>query len=908
MNLLTHRRLATCLATIFSLTSLLSISNQQANAATTDVYLAGAAYVGQGQVITNVAMVVREGRIVTIGPRSEVTLPSGATIHDLGSVTLAPGLVIAETNLADRGVDEDEALTPFIRAIDGFDFFGDYDSLLATGITTVQVSPGRARLMPGQGAVVKLGGEDPQQQSLNASESLRILLTEEAFNPPRIYKPPVGAVSVDRPLEPTQPQLANNLGDAVIGLRALMIARAAEDAQSDLVLGTLNEVLNAGKQLRITARSAGELAAAHRIAEEFQVPYLLVGADEVVSASQSIPWSGDLLRGVVLAGKSGAASLTNQPVPKPNETPISEPWERAAALIKAGAKDKLAITVPNSELTDIWYLAGNFLAAGLEPHEVLSMLTAIPARLLSVDSRVGSLAEGKDADFLVLSGKPFAPSTRVLETYIDGKQVYQRPQSAKSKVIRAATIHGADGKTMDGEIVVQDKVIRGVGSSVSFPSDAEISEFPGAVVVPGFIDMATRVGTGTDLNDRVGLNDRLGRLLVSDDDQVAMARQGGVTTGLLSSSGLPSPVVAFKLGNIPRVLQDPVAIRYSISGNLTSEEAKLKATLAAGQKYAETWVTYDQAYAAYQKQLAEYEQAKAKYDAAIEEQKKKAEAEKQKAEAEANAKPATGAPSGDAPKPDAPKPDAPKPDAPKPDAPKPDAPKPDAPKPDAPKPDAAKPDDSKPDAAKSDESKPAEALVEPKKPEEPKKPNVTDALEPYRLLFAKKIVAIVEVGDGLAVDLAVKLFVDEFKLRTILAASGTAYRQASALSDKQVSVVLSPPLDTVDDGQPVSVAQQFLAAGVPVTIESRAGTGAVNLTSAIGFSVYRGLGGRDALAGLTSVPAAQLSLASVGSIKEGNDADFVVLSGEPFHAGTRVLAVMIDGDWVYKADDKEGAQ
>lgn len=901
MNLLTHRWLATCLATVFLLTCSLGISNQQACAAITDVYLAGAAYVGQGQIITDVAMVVREGRIVMIGPRSEVTLPSGAKIHDLGAVTLAPGLVVAETHLADQGVDEDEALTPFIRSIDGFDFFGDYDSLLATGITTVQVSPGRARLMPGQGAVVKLAGKDPQQQTLNSSESLRILLTEEAFNPPRIYKPPVGAVSVDRPLEPTQPQLASNLGDAVIGLRALMIARGSEDAQSDLVLGTLNELLSAGRQLRITARSVGQLTAAHRIAEEFQLPYLLVGADEVVSASQSIPWSNELLRGIVLAGKTGAASLANPPVPKPNETPASEPWERAAALIKAGAKDKLAITVANGDLTDIWYLAGNFLAAGLEPHEVLAMLTATPARLLAVDSRVGSLAEGKDADFLVLSGKPFAPSTRVLETYIDGEQVYQRPQSAKSKVIRAATIHGSTGRTVDGEIVVQDRVIRGVGSSVSFPSDAEISEFPGAVIVPGFIDMATRVGTGADLNDRLGLNDRIGKLLVSDDDQVAMARQGGVTTGLLSSSGLPSPVVAFKLGNIPRVLQDPVAIRYSISGNLTSEEAKLKAMLGAGQKYAETWVAYDQAFAVYQKQLAEYEQAKAKYDAAIEEQKKKAEAEKQKAEAEANAKPATGAPGSEGATGSTPKPDAPNPDAPKPDTPKPDAAKASEPAPDAAKPDGAKPDATKPAAA-------PEAPVEPKKPEEPKKPNVTDALEPYRLLFAKKIVAIVEVGDALAVDLAVKMFVDEYKLRTILAASGTAYRQASALSDKQVSVVLSPPLDTREEGQPVSIAQQFLAAGVPVTIESRAGTGAANLSTAIGFSVYRGLGSRDALAGITSVPAAQLSLASVGSIKEGNDADFVVLSGEPFHAGTRVLAVMIDGDWVYKADDKEGAQ
>ena len=41
----------------------------------------------------------------------------------------------------------------------------------------------------------------------------------EAFkNPPKIYEPPVGAVSVDRPLEATKPQLAASLASAMAGL------------------------------------------------------------------------------------------------------------------------------------------------------------------------------------------------------------------------------------------------------------------------------------------------------------------------------------------------------------------------------------------------------------------------------------------------------------------------------------------------------------------------------------------------------------------------------------------------------------------------------------------------------------------------------------------------------------------
>ena len=47
--------------------------------------------------------------------------------------------------------------------------------------------------------------------------------------------------------------------------------------------------------------------------------------------------------------------------------------------------------------------------------------------MMHLDHRVGSLEKGKDADFVVLSGPPFSVYTQVLETYIDGKKVFDRP-------------------------------------------------------------------------------------------------------------------------------------------------------------------------------------------------------------------------------------------------------------------------------------------------------------------------------------------------------------------------------------------------------------------------------------------------------------------------------------------------
>jgi imidazolonepropionase-like amidohydrolase len=60
--------------------------------------------------------------------------------------------------------------------------------------------------------------------------------------------------------------------------------------------------------------------------------------------------------------------------------------------------------------------------------------------------------------------------------------------------------------------------------------------------------------------------------------------------------------------------------------------------------------------------------------------------------------------------------------------------------------------------------------------------------------------------------------------------------------------------------------------------------------------VREGVDPEDALRMITRQPARFLGvLDRVGSIERGKDADLVILSGEPFTPGARVLMTMIDG-------------
>jgi len=63
---------------------------------------------------------------------------------------------------------------------------------------------------------------------------------------------------------------------------------------------------------------------------------------------------------------------------------------------------------------------------GLSREKALEALTLAGARMLELDDRIGSLEPGKDADLVVLSGDPLSVHTKVLETWVEGRRVFDR--------------------------------------------------------------------------------------------------------------------------------------------------------------------------------------------------------------------------------------------------------------------------------------------------------------------------------------------------------------------------------------------------------------------------------------------------------------------------------------------------
>jgi adenine deaminase len=63
----------------------------------------------------------------------------------------------------------------------------------------------------------------------------------------------------------------------------------------------------------------------------------------------------------------------------------------------------------------------------------LKLVTINPAKQLRIESKVGSLEAGKDADFVVWNGPPPSNYTRVNQTWIDGRKYFDRADDVEAR-------------------------------------------------------------------------------------------------------------------------------------------------------------------------------------------------------------------------------------------------------------------------------------------------------------------------------------------------------------------------------------------------------------------------------------------------------------------------------------------
>jgi imidazolonepropionase-like amidohydrolase len=143
----------------------------------------------------------------------------------------------------------------------------------------------------------------------------------------------------------------------------------------------------------------------------------------------------------LMAGELAAAKVqtvltprsSRRPTPGREETTGSS-IETSGQLEKAGvpfAVSPLSTSVsldgiPGRDLTSLPLEAAFAVRGGATEQTALAGLTIVPARMLGLSDRIGSIEEGKDADLLILTGPPLDYRTAIDKALVGGKVYYDR--------------------------------------------------------------------------------------------------------------------------------------------------------------------------------------------------------------------------------------------------------------------------------------------------------------------------------------------------------------------------------------------------------------------------------------------------------------------------------------------------
>ncbi len=373
-------------------------------------------------VIEGGTILIDGGKIVKVGKRIKV--PEDAEVIDATGKVVMPGLIdahchigIIEEKIGWAGGDGNEMTdpaTPHMRALDAIKANADEGGLEAAvkaGITTVQILPGSANVIGGTGVVVKTAPKVVTDDMVIRNPSgMKIAFGE---NPRRVYgeglkKTPSTRMGVAAILREWLQKTVNYMEKK---------ERFKDDPEKmpevDIKLEALIPVLKGEIPLRAHAHRADDIATAVRIAEEFGVK---MSWEHATEGHRIAEWIAE--KGVPAVW---GPSLMSRPKWEMRELSFDTP----KALYDAGVKFAFQTDSMGANIAYLPISAGLAVKHGLPYEEALKAITIVPAEILGVSDRVGSIEKGKDADLRILDGDPLELRTRVEMVLIDGEIAYK---------------------------------------------------------------------------------------------------------------------------------------------------------------------------------------------------------------------------------------------------------------------------------------------------------------------------------------------------------------------------------------------------------------------------------------------------------------------------------------------------
>jgi imidazolonepropionase-like amidohydrolase len=359
-------------------------------------------------------VIVTGGTITAVGPAATTAIPAGAERLDCAGKVIMPGLVDTHSHVGGgAGGDASAPIQPDVRIVDSINVRdAGFRKARAGGLTTLNIMPGSGHLLSGQTIYAKLRPASTIDDFFIRDADDRPLGGMKMANGTNSQRDP--------PFPGTRSKSAALVRQKF--LKAIdyrrKLAEAGDDASKrpdrDLEMEGLLDVIDGRVIVHHHAHRADDLLTVLRLRDEFGFKVVLHHASEAWKVADRLAAAQAPCSVIVVDSPGGKIEAMDMSL------------ATCGILEKAGVPCAIHTDDPVTDSRLFLRTAGLAVRGGMSREKALEALTLAGARMLGLEGRIGSLDVGKDADLVVLSGDPLAVRTKVLETWIEGRKVFDR--------------------------------------------------------------------------------------------------------------------------------------------------------------------------------------------------------------------------------------------------------------------------------------------------------------------------------------------------------------------------------------------------------------------------------------------------------------------------------------------------
>ena len=369
-------------------------------------------HLGDGTVVENGTLVFENGTITALGSgaatRGRVIDATGKHVYP-GLIAPSRSLGLVEIDAVRQSDDEDEigSLIPNVRSLIAYNAESKLvESMRPNGVLLGQTTP-QGGTISGTSSIVQFDAWNWEDAAVRVDDGIH-LHWPSAFRRGRWWLGEPGGMQPNK-------DYGKEVQEILDFVRNAKVYGKGGDVPVNAAFGAMQGLFNGSQRLYVYADGQREIVDAISSLKEAGLPkVVLVGGYQAYLLT-------DFLK------EHDIPVLVNGPhsLPARDDDDYDLPYKLPRLLVDAGLLVGIQnLDMANFQTRNMAFYAGQVAGMGLDREKALQLVSGNTAKILGIDDRYGTLAEGKSATLFISEGDALDMRTNKLtHAFIDGREV-----------------------------------------------------------------------------------------------------------------------------------------------------------------------------------------------------------------------------------------------------------------------------------------------------------------------------------------------------------------------------------------------------------------------------------------------------------------------------------------------------